>query len=491
MSLGTYEQIIPILNISQNTFICKSKKYSNEDCEETNVDAAIDNNARETSWNFPTEIRNGVNYIRGPVKISQRGNTWSWFVRKEWDPKIIYVSYAAVNGEASDEKFATAENSNLSCTGKEINFRCGCQFGNVNIELIENEKRNLQDYRSGKLCEQEEEGWTFLDQEIAKVSTLSHNFIDKGFLILSGRNNGSSSESSYETLSLRTFGNTNDDFEQWMGRFSRFIGHLRLGQLCLVQTHNSGTYKMNSPVAKPWASTQDKSLMQQMKLGIRVLDIRLGCDKNQKWILVHDKWRTRVSLKSALKEVCKFVRNNPTEIIILDFHRFVPLEHSFDWKKLFDFILEATGELLIANRGFVPTLSEIWQTTGRILIAWNSNESEVPKQFFKGVHQGWYRNASTVNELHDAIEADLQHRRVLPKLLWTVGACLPATVFTPVKAIPEVDKWFIPGNDWMRKVNIIQVDFVVSKNKSLYDFIFYLSIITNHKIFGMKRKNLI
>ena len=250
-------------------------------------------------------------------------------------------------------------------------------------------------------------------------------------------------------------------FSRWMEKHTKAIQHLPLNRLCLVQSHNSGTFNMKSPFTKPWATTQHVDLIQQMRRGIRVLDIRLGCDGPIEWILVHDKWRTNLSLKQALFQVCTFIKSNPNEVIILDFHRFIELNHNFIWDNLFGFILEILRDILILYEGKLPTLEEIWQTKRRVVVAWNSNKGRVPSTFLRGIRQGWYQGARNKNELRDYIETDIRTRKS-PALLWTIGACLPATFFSPVKPIPEVTKWFTPGNTWCNRANIIQVDFVVS-----------------------------
>ena len=100
----------------------------------------------------------------------------------------------------------------------------------------------------------------------------------------------------------------------------------------------------------------------------------------------------------------------------------------------------------------------------RIIVVWNNNDGIVPKAFFKGIRQGWYKGAKSKVDLQICIEKDLQSEKI-PSSLWTIGACLPATVFSPVKAIPELTSWFTPGNTWTSKANIIQIDFTVSTRK--------------------------
>lgn len=76
----------------------------------------------------------------------------------------------------------------------------------------------------------------------------------------------------------------------------------------------------NNPVVGPWATTQNLSLEEQLKAGVRVLDFRcgyVGLDaQNYDHVadgiaVVHDKFRTKLSLREALESVKQFVQDHP------------------------------------------------------------------------------------------------------------------------------------------------------------------------------------
>lgn len=77
----------------------------------------------------------------------------------------------------------------------------------------------------------------------------------------------------------------------------------------------------HNPVVGPWASTQHLGLTQQLQAGVRCLDFRVGFvgaevqrkDKIKDGVaVVHDKYRTTLSLRDALTAVKKFVQGHPT-----------------------------------------------------------------------------------------------------------------------------------------------------------------------------------
>jgi hypothetical protein len=191
--------------------------------------------------------------------------------------------------------------------------------------------------------------------------------------------------------------------------------------------------------------------------------LRVGsCDGPRNFILVHGTWRTTTSLSAALDTVCKFVDRNHQEVVILDFHRFVELECPINWKELHGMILDTLGARLYRYPEYLPNLKQIWKTSGRIIVAWNSSIGIHPN-FFPGIEQGWYPDVATINDLHAAIEEHLKDADHKVDL-WTVGAVIPAAPFRRVAHIPDLRHWFFPGQAWTRRVNIIQADFVIEIN---------------------------
>ena len=73
--------------------------------------------------------------------------------------------------------------------------------------------------------------------------------------------------------------------------------------------------------------TQDESIFNQLVYGIRYLDMRVGYynvsgSDEHLWV-VHDLFRTELTVRSAAAQVKEFLRAAPKEIVIFDFHRFV------------------------------------------------------------------------------------------------------------------------------------------------------------------------
>lgn len=92
--------------------------------------------------------------------------------------------------------------------------------------------------------------------------------------------------------------------------------------------------RQNNPVVGPWATTQNLSLEAQLKAGVRVLDFRcgyVGLDaQNYDHVadgvaIVHDKYRTSISLRQALVSVKQFVQEHPRYLSIYLLTIYLPL----------------------------------------------------------------------------------------------------------------------------------------------------------------------
>ncbi|CAM9942156.1 unnamed protein product, partial [Laminaria digitata] len=171
---------------------------------------------------------------------------------------------------------------------------------------------------------------------------------------------------------------------EWMKMCAPALADLKLSDMSLPGTHDSGTAKMANPVVGPWASTQDLSLEEQLKAGVRVLDFRVGyvgaqtqkSDKVDDGIaVVHDKLRTTLSLRQALSSVKKFVKEHPTEVVLLDFHRFPGLDHGPPHEKAAKVVLEALeGVMIHPKHRNLPFRKLVANQTGRVGVLWNAKE---------------------------------------------------------------------------------------------------------------------
>lgn len=113
--------------------------------------------------------------------------------------------------------------------------------------------------------------------------------------------------------------------EHWMADNWEFIKDKKLAEIVIPGTHDSGTYQMGWGSGVNTAKTQNVSIGEQLKDGIRYLDLRVteakhgGCADDSVWWLFHRYKSYR--LQDALDEIATFVKKpaNSKEVIILDF----------------------------------------------------------------------------------------------------------------------------------------------------------------------------
>ncbi len=260
-------------------------------------------------------------------------------------------------------------------------------------------------------------------------------------------------------------------YQMWMEIFGSMIGHLPLNKLTLVCTHDSGTYDMVNSLMIPWKSCQRVNIEDQLNLGVRVLDLRIGMQTNEsgdeRFIFIHDTDHTNTTLNNGLEQVKSFLKRNKREIIILDFHQFKSLDSdNFDENELHNVVINTLGtDLIYPYQNNIPTLNEIWGTPHRVIVAWNSNNN-LPRSFFKGVSQRW-ENVHNKEDLKESISKEIRdHEKEICDHencdLWSVCA-----VITPyfmlrvtVQSVPELEDWFQAGGEWAQKANVIAVNLV-------------------------------
>ena len=260
---------------------------------------------------------------------------------------------------------------------------------------------------------------------------------------------------------------------QWMAYYGDILGKLTLTEMTLPGTHDSGTYDPVSPLVYEWVRTQATSLREQLNLGIRVLDLRIGQNSPGDYIITHDIWRTHYSLSGALDNVKEFIRATNREIVILDFHRFGG--PSFDFDLLKTQVKELLqGYYIPVRDGKGKTLNEIWQRPTseqeRVVIAWNSDTIDT-SYMWPGVNQHWYSQADSIDALHSAIENDFSNPPPKDEMWSACVFVTPNALRNPydnAKALcPTFETWFYGCAHWTLEANIISTDFFYQFNNSV------------------------
>jgi len=266
-------------------------------------------------------------------------------------------------------------------------------------------------------------------------------------------------------LLLSKGGNRTYWLRSWMWQYQQFLGDQKITSLILPGTHDSGTYDMVSPYAQPWTQCQNLDLKGQLESGARVLDIRTGIqgdeDGDNRFILVHDTWRTNVTMASALDQVISFSNENRAEVVILDYHRFVDLNGATDflYTELIKLIKTKLGDKLIPESDKGKTLNELIAGKGRVIVAWNRS-SDKASDFWPSVNQQWW-NKPTKTELHASMASF--YKGTMPDGMWSACAIVTADFphISPIQSLsPDLSLWFAPDGSWAQNSNIVSCDFI-------------------------------
>lgn len=140
------------------------------------------------------------------------------------------------------------------------------------------------------------------------------------------------------------------NFSSWM---SCIDNDVNISTLAIPGTHNSAAcFRLSAPSVQ----CQGKSILDQLKHGVRFLDIRLSKDymsraeKVNDLIIVHGKFPVKLSgnykFKNLLKDVYAFLASNPSETILIS----IKLENTMlNWNEKMDEFAKVLFEKYIAH----------------------------------------------------------------------------------------------------------------------------------------------
>jgi len=162
-----------------------------------------------------------------------------------------------------------------------------------------------------------------------------------------------------------------------------------LGKLLhtLVDPINKDAVGIVKSVQAPWSKSQDETVLQQLKGGVRFLDLRVQAMGRNSFAIVHS--MVSVSLNGILDDVVTFC-NDPAssrEIILLSITKKYKMEGHED--ELADLIKTKLGSLLIDRADpSTVTLNSLWTGAGRVIVFYPDAETvkKYPYLWLKNAH---------------------------------------------------------------------------------------------------------
>lgn len=264
---------------------------------------------------------------------------------------------------------------------------------------------------------------------------------------------------------------TRDDYalNNWMSA-TPAIDNLSLAELTLPGTHNAGCDWQASYSLIPgahWLACQHDSFAAQLNNGSRVLDLRLEFDgpatEFEKFRFQHNGYRSSRNVSDLFAAVNLFLRDNPDEFVILDFHQLKGGQQLFDYALFNEMMLRYLGERIIptGNRGLPLGVLKKISGGRRVLVTAQQHPDLNPDWFCKKIEHKWSGiDDTSVKELEQHITNVL--RTPPPRTsLWSLSATSYSKVGGPVDIHDELDNWFDPAShNRSERCNIINVDFM-------------------------------
>lgn len=262
---------------------------------------------------------------------------------------------------------------------------------------------------------------------------------------------------------------------RWMELQRLDLWNASLTKVALPGTHDAGASTHNGAMAENivgrWAFTQDETLWQQLVLGARYMDMRIGYYENrEEKFYVHHGEVVIAPLQGYLDDVVKFM-SQTQEIVIFDIH---DLNNGFDGHperhaELISILESNFGEWMASNTLEPnPTMGELWREGARLIVTYPSQENANSDYLWGSVYHLW-GDANTLDDLEAFLYTGIP-QQVNRGSLWSAMAEL-----TPSATDVVVNKWGglrgaanitnFPVTNWFRRdwwdqVNIVSMDFL-------------------------------
>ena len=271
-------------------------------------------------------------------------------------------------------------------SGSRVWLHCLCELADEHVDFFELTEAQLVSLSAASAfsCE----------LPLEKISTLKHNTVIT--LVVIATNDQTLEDDSFATSryaftlhkkSSQPVNKPAVNYSRWMTDIGSDIRQLKVHDLIVPEAHNAGVDKKGAswPTDQWWAC-QDDTFSYQLKNGIRALDLRLY-NRGNSLIFKHSGRDANRYLSGCLHSVSIFARNNPGELVILDFHEVFTDGREAEVAKMIE---TSTGGRCIPATASNMTIGQIRDRfpNKNIIIAWNHSAWFC----WRKVHQTWTGN---------------------------------------------------------------------------------------------------
>ncbi|KAM3875836.1 PI-PLC X domain-containing protein 1 [Diretmus argenteus] len=209
------------------------------------------------------------------------------------------------------------------------------------------------------------------------------------------------------------------NYEEWMSRLPEELWDVPITNLSIPGSHDTMSYclDINSPLVRSesdsfrlldglfycftrpaifkWATTQDKSIVEQLLMGIRFFDLRIAhkpSDSSNDLYFTHVIY-THLTVLETLETIAAWLQRHPQEIVILACSHFEGLSHKLhesfilSLKKLF-------GSKLCPRKESVLTLRSLWASGHQVLLSYDDQTAARHEELWPAVPYWWANQAT-------------------------------------------------------------------------------------------------
>ncbi|XP_029906205.1 PI-PLC X domain-containing protein 1 [Myripristis murdjan] len=218
------------------------------------------------------------------------------------------------------------------------------------------------------------------------------------------------------------------NYEDWMSSLPEELWDIPLTHLSIPGSHDAMSYclDINSPLVQSesdtfrlldrlfycftrpaifkWATTQDKSIVEQLSMGIRFFDLRIAHKPNDpsNYLYFTHVIYTHLTVLETLVSVATWLDSHPKEIVILACSHFEGLSNSLhesfilSLKKLF-------GSKLCPQKESVLTLRSLWASGHQVLLSYDDQAAERHQELWPAIPY-WWANQPTAQGVISYLE---------------------------------------------------------------------------------------
>lgn len=211
------------------------------------------------------------------------------------------------------------------------------------------------------------------------------------------------------------------DFENWMSALPEELWDVPLTDLAIPGSHDAMSYclDISSPLVRSesdffrvldgmcccftrhiifkWATTQDKSIEEQLSLGIRYFDLRIAHKQNDcspDLYFTHVLY-THLTVLETLMSVAGWIKSHPKEVVILACSHFEGISEKLHEDFIFS-IKKIFGSKLCPKKESDLSLRSLWASGYQVILSYEDQTAARHPELWPGIPY-WWANQKTAS----------------------------------------------------------------------------------------------